>query len=103
VLEIQNIKGKYRFVVKSTEGLPLLESVYFNQRKELDTCLDEIRPRLGNPACFERRTSHSGHFQFALKGHSGRVLGKSTLYRSEAGMENGIKNTLNSFLKGESS
>lgn len=101
MLEIKKIKGQFRFVIKSKEGLPLVESVYFDQRKDLDTCLDEIRGRLRSPGCFERRTRHSGHFQFALRGPSGKILGESSLYHSEAGMENGIKNTLNSFLESD--
>ncbi len=101
MLEIQNIKGQYRFVIKSRDGLPLVESVYFSQRKDLDTCLDDLRSSLRSPGCFERRTRHSGHFQFALRGRSGRVLGESSLYHSEAGMENGIKNTRKSFLESD--
>lgn len=71
----------------------MLESVDFTSTRDLESCLSQIRSRLGNPGCFERRTLHSGKFQFSLRDAGGKVVGKSGLYRSEAGMENGIKNT----------
>ncbi len=97
VVEIKKEKEGYCFVVRSGQGQPLLRSVAFESRKDLEACIREVRPRLSNPACFERRTNHSGKFQFSLKDMHGRVLGNSALYRSEAGMENGIKNTLSAF------
>ena len=90
-------------MVKSKEGSPLLESVPFDDKEALHTCLDELRGRLGSPGCFERKTDHSGNFQFALRGRSGKVLGRSSRYSSEAGMENGIKYTLRSFFEADSS
>nr|WP_256470400.1 YegP family protein [Robiginitalea marina] len=94
-MEVQeNGNNGYRFLVKSREGHLLLESVGFSTLSEVRACLSEVRGHLGSPACFERRTNHRGQFQFALKSLNGRVLGFSGPYRSEAGMENGIKNTL---------
>ena len=93
MLEIRKDRDKYRFVIKSGAGHQLLESVDFADEKELHTCLDQLRKRLRSPSCFERRTVHNGRFQFSLKDSNGRILGRSKLYRSEAGMENGIKNT----------
>ncbi len=95
MLEVQENNGNgYRFVVKSREGHLLLESVGFPTLSEVRACLSEVGRHLGSPACFERRTNHRGQFHFALKNPNGQVLGISAPYRSEAGMENGIKNTL---------
>lgn len=95
MLEVQeNSNNGYRFLVKSRGGHLLLESVRFSSLSEVQECLGEVYRHLGSPACFERRTTHRGQFQFALKSLGGQVLGFSGTYRSEAGMENGIKNTL---------
>lgn len=80
--------------MRSGQGHVLLQSVAFNEKKDLEACVREIRMKLGNPACFERMTNHNGKFRFSLKNPQGRILGHSALYSSEAGMENGIKNTL---------
>ena len=101
VLEISKKKNRYRFTITSREGHPLLDSVEFDSEQDLQACIGQIRARIGNPASFERRTVHSGQFQFSLKDPSGRIVGQSALYRSEAGMENGIKNARSGFLESE--
>lgn len=101
MLEIKKIKDRYRFVVSSRQGNPLLESVDFASESELRDCLGRIRSRLASPGCFERKTVHSGQFQFHLRDPGGRVVGHSALYRSEAGMENGIRNTRSGFLESD--
>ena len=94
MVEIREEKDGYHFVVRSGQGHALLQSVAFASREDLEACVEETCLRLGNPACFERMTNHSGMFRFSLKSPRGKTLGYSALYRSEAGMENGIKNTL---------
>lgn len=97
MLEIQKNSDKgYRFIIKSKEGHSLLESIDFSSKKKIEKCFEQMRPRLESPSCFERKTNHKGQFQFILKGPKGKVLGYSATYSSEAGMENGIKNTLSS-------
>ena len=80
--------------MRSGQGHVLLQSVAFTDKKDLEASVREIHAKLGNPACFERMTNHNGKFRFSLKNPQGKVLGHSSLYSSEAGMENGIKNTL---------
>ena len=101
MVEIREEKDGYCFVVRSRQGSSLLQSVAFRSREDLAVCMRQLREHLGNPACFERRTNHKGDFQFSLKNPRGRVLGYSALYHSEAGMENGIKNTLSALSEGE--
>jgi uncharacterized protein YegP (UPF0339 family) len=93
VVEIKKEKERFYFVVRSGQGSELLQSVEFPSRKDLEKCLRDVCAKLGNPSCFERRTDHNGKFRFSLKTAEGKILGQSAAYRSEAGMENGIKNT----------
>ncbi len=93
MIAIKEDGNGFSFEVRSGQGQLLLRSVGFASREDLEACLREACLRLGNPACFERMTNHDGKFRFCLKGARGKVLGKSALYSSEAGMENGIKNT----------
>ena len=95
MLEIRKDKnGSYRFVVQSLEGHDLLESIGFADRGEADRVARQLKPLVQNPACLERKTDHLGRFHFALRSADGNLIGHSQFYRSEAGMENGIKNTL---------
>lgn len=84
-----------RFVVKSAQGHPLLESVSFPSREDAREQVRRLQPKLRDPAIFERRTDHRGRFQFTLRSPGGQVLGHSQFYQSEAGMENGITNIRN--------
>ncbi|MDG1573043.1 YegP family protein [Robiginitalea sp. M366] len=96
MLEIKKDQaGHYSFVVKSPQGHPLLESVPFPDPEAVQQQVAQLRPQVQNPAIVERTTGHDGKFRFALKNAEGAVLGHSQAYSSEAGMENGIKNTLN--------
>ena len=97
---LKNREGTYCVVVKSDQGHTLLESISLKERKEAEKLAGHIRHLAGNPSNFERTTEHSGHFRFTLKGPDGNILGRSLPYQSEAGMENGIKNTLARIARG---
>lgn len=95
MLEIrQDNTGSYRFVVKSREGHDLLVSIPFAGRGEAERVVGQLKPLVQHPACVERKTDHLGRFHFSLRSPDGSPIGNSQFYRSEAGMENGIKNTL---------
>lgn len=83
----------YKFLVKSSRGHTLLESVPFKSEKDALHKMQALKPLVKNSVCFERKTDHKGRFQFSLKDEQGMIIGNSQFYRSEAGMENGIKNT----------
>jgi uncharacterized protein YegP (UPF0339 family) len=82
----------YHFLLKSKSGTTLLNSVDFMTRDAVLQTVGNLPPLLKEQAGIERRTDHSGKFLFCLKGPDGKLIAKSVLYSSEAGMENGIKN-----------
>ncbi|WP_299799246.1 YegP family protein [uncultured Maribacter sp.] len=89
--------GFYQFILKSDNGSTLLKSVPFSTENELDNTIKDIKA-LKNANCkfFERRTNTDGKFLVELKNSTGKIIGSSGLYSSEAGMENGILNISNS-------
>jgi uncharacterized protein YegP (UPF0339 family) len=89
----------YRFKLKSIGGNTLLNSIDFASEEEVQKTLENLTPLLDRQSVFERRTDHEGKFLFNLKDLSGRVIGNSRRYSSEAGMENGIKNLKNRIAK----
>lgn len=86
--------GECRFLIKSREGHALLESVSYADSGQMQQVIEQLRRWAPNPAFVERKTDHQGRFHFSLRAPDGSPIGHSQFYRSEAGMENGIKNTL---------
>jgi uncharacterized protein YegP (UPF0339 family) len=91
MIEITKTKSdNYKFFVKSEPG-----TVLFADETSLKETLGSLS---GGPSLskrFERKTNFNGQFLFELKNQQGKLIGKSGLYSSEAGMENGIKNLNN--------
>lgn len=85
----------YRFQLKNANGNVILVSVPFSDKNEIRKTVSELSPLIHKPAVFERKTDYNGKFLFNLKNSNGQVIGKSSLFESEAGMENGIKNVKN--------
>lgn len=85
----------YNFSLNTPNGNALLNSIAFTSEEEIKSVVDSLTFPEKPQYAFERRTDHNGNFLFNLKDKKGKVIGKSQLYRSEAGMENGIKNLRN--------
>lgn len=93
MIEIKKGKNNsYQFKLKTSDGNVLLNSVDFKSEEEVQRTIDDLNPIIKKQSVFERKTDHEGNFLFNLKDLSGKVIGKSQRYGSEAGMENGIKN-----------
>ena len=88
----------YRFRLKSATGSTLFNSIGFSSEKEIKQTVENLTPLTNKESAFERKTDYNGKFLFNLKDHNGKIIGQSQLYRSEAGMENGIKNFKKSIL-----
>lgn len=93
MIEILKIDDdSYQFKLKSPSGGTILNSIGFKSEDAVHQMVSNLDGLIKKPAAFERKTNHSGKFQFNLKDGSGKTIGHSQLYDSEAGMENGIKN-----------
>ncbi len=94
---VKDKDGLYQFVLKSDNGQILLKSIPFNSENETDSTIKDIKAlKKSNGKFFERRTNTDGKFLVELKNSTGKIVGSSGLYTSEAGMENGILNITNS-------
>lgn len=87
--------GECQLHFKSSSGNVLLKSIAFKTEDEAKNILKETMAR----PVFERKTQHGGKFVISLMTGSGKQVGFSNTYSSEAGMENGIKNLRNSLLQ----
>ncbi|MBT8209914.1 MAG: YegP family protein [Eudoraea sp.] len=87
-------ENRFRFLLKTREGRTLLNSVDFPSEEEARASLRELVPETKRHIRVERKTDYNGKFLFNLRDKKGKVVGKSGLFSSEAGMENGIKHLI---------
>ncbi|MCX2719464.1 YegP family protein [Lentiprolixibacter aurantiacus] len=87
-------ENTYRFLLKTMQGRTLLNSVDYKSEKEARESLRRLIPASERSIRVERKTNYNGKFLFSLRDKQGKIVGKSGLFSSEAGMENGIKHLL---------
>lgn len=93
MIEIKKANNNtYLFYLKTSGGQTLLESISFQSKEEIETTVSQLSPIAQSHGTIERKTNYKGEFLFNLKDKSGKIIGNSRLYGSEAGMENGIRN-----------
>jgi hypothetical protein len=85
----------YRFNLKNASGRTILRSVVFQNKDEAAKTVAELLPLVNKNIGFERNTNYEGKFLFNIKNAKGKIIGQSTLFASEAGMENGIETVKN--------
>lgn len=93
-IEFQNTNNFY-FELKNKNGNVLFKSVSFVNEDEMKSTISLLKNNPNQSLMFERKTNHQGLFHFNLKSNTGKNIGTSEHYNSEAGMENGIKNLMN--------
>ncbi len=81
--------------LKAGNGEVILTSDFYKSKAEANAGVADVRSSAKNDAQFDRRTSKANEPFFSLKGADGSYIGKSEMYTSEAGMENGIKSVRN--------
>lgn len=80
----------FYFLIVAKHGHIILKSEVFNSLDAVKKGIKVVQRNAMNMSRYERKTTSEGKFYFNLKSVSGDVLGKSQMYSSEAGMENGI-------------
>jgi uncharacterized protein YegP (UPF0339 family) len=88
-LSINRGGGNY-FNLKATNGQIILTSVMYNSLEECNAAMESVRAYCSDDDRYERKTSTDNKDFFNLISPDGKVLGKSEMYESAAGMENGI-------------
>ena len=81
--------GNY-FNLKATNGQIILTSVMYNSIEDCNAAMESVRALCSDDDRYERKISSDNKNYFNLALPDGKVLGKSEMYESAAGMENGI-------------
>ena len=83
--------GKFFFNLKASNGQIILSSEMYETKAAAENGIESVKKNAADDARYERKTSNKGEEYFILKASNGQQIGKSQMYSSASGMENGIK------------
>ena len=82
--------GDYYFRLRANNGEPILASEGYESKAAAENGIQSARDNAPNDARYTRENSADGQFFFTLRAGNNEVIGKSEMYKAEAGRENGI-------------
>ncbi len=82
--------GKTYFNLKAGNGEVILSSQGYASLDGAKNGVQSVKDNSGIDEQYSRETSANGKHYFNLKAGNGEVIGKSEMYESTSGMENGI-------------
>jgi uncharacterized protein YegP (UPF0339 family) len=82
--------GGNHFNLKATNGQIILTSLMHPSLVECNSAIEAVRANCADDSMFERKISTNNKHYFNLTAADGQIIGKSEMYESSAGMENGI-------------
>ncbi len=82
---------KYHFNLAAGNGQIILSSQMYETRAAAAKGIESVRVNCKDDSRFKRRQSKGGDSYFVLKAGNGLEIGRSQMYKSVEGMENGIK------------
>jgi uncharacterized protein len=91
----QGATGQFMFNLKAGNGEVILTSELYKEKQSAIAGIDSVKANAGDDARYERKTAINGQAFFILTATNGQVIGKSEMYSSVSGMENGIQSVKN--------
>jgi uncharacterized protein YegP (UPF0339 family) len=83
--------GKIRFNLRAGNHQVILSSETYDTKASAQNGIESVRKNATDDSRYERKTAKDGSAYFVLKARNGETIGKSEMYTSTSGMENGIK------------
>jgi uncharacterized protein YegP (UPF0339 family) len=83
--------GKYRFVLKATNGETILASQMYAQLASARNGVESVKRNAGRVEMYERLTSSRGEPYFTLRAGNGQVVGTSEMYSTTRSRDSGIE------------
>lgn len=82
--------GQYYFRLRAENGEPVLASEGYVSKSGATNGIDSVKNNAGSDERYERKTAVDGQFFFSLRAANQEIIGKSEMYKSESGRDNGI-------------
>ena len=93
--EIKPAKNnKYVFNLKAGNHEVILSSQVYEGKPSVMTGIASVQKHGPKKEFFEKKNAESGQPFFVLKAANGQVIGKSEMYETEAGRDNGIASVI---------
>ena len=83
--------GQFHFNLKAGNGEIILTSETYVAKSGAENGIESVRTNAPKDERYERKTSKKDEPFFVLKAANGEVIGRSEMYSSAKGMENGIE------------
>ena len=85
---------EYYFRLKAANGQNILGSEGYKSKTSCKNGVASVQKHSADEKYFEKKESSNGKFFFNLKASNGQVIGKSQMYASESGCDNGIASVM---------
>lgn len=86
----QRVNNEYQFNLKAGNGEIILTSEGYVQKASCQKGIESVKANSQDDSRYDRRTAANSKDYFVLKARNGEIIGKSQLYSTKSGMENGI-------------
>ncbi|SMP03715.1 YegP family protein [Chryseobacterium profundimaris] len=86
----QRINNEYQFNLEAGNSEIILTSEGYVQKGSCQKGIESVKVNSQDDSRYDRRTAVNGKDYFVLKARNGEIIGKSQLYSTRSGMENGI-------------
>lgn len=87
----QRVNKEYQFNLKAKNGEIILTSEGYVQKASCQKGIESVKTNSQDDSRYDRRIAVNEKEYFVLKARNGEIIGKSQLYSSKSGMENGIE------------
>ncbi|BAP29681.1 protein of unknown function DUF1508 [Chryseobacterium sp. StRB126] len=87
----QRVNKEYQFNLKAKNGEIILTSEGYVQKVSCQKGIESVKTNSQDDTRYDRRIAVNEKEYFVLKARNGEIIGKSQLYSSKSGMENGIE------------
>lgn len=86
---------EYMFNLKAENGEIILTSEGYTAKSSCKNGIDSVKANAPEHMRYEQKIAVNGKYYFVLKAKNGEPIGRSQLYASQQGMENGIQSVKN--------
>lgn len=87
----KSIDEQFMFNLKASNGQVILTSERYTAKASAENGIESVRTNSPHDERYDRLTSLNGKPYFVLKALNGQVIGRSELYESATGRDNGIE------------
>jgi hypothetical protein len=87
-------KEEYRFRLVASNGQNILSGEGYSSKSACISGIESVKKNAADSTRFEKTTTPSGQFRFALKAVNGQVIGVSQNYQTESGRDNGVESVM---------